>query len=248
MDQPPAPQQPFDYRSEGEHVTDPMQITALLKKVKDSRTLIQVTLPGQQATEYNSALLDIHPEQGYLLLDELTPAEGHQLLTAQSKLTATIRLRGVDMRFTSTVQEIGGQAGIAFYRVVFPQRLYYRQRRSNYRVKLGMGLLIPFNIARADGKPYEGRLDDISLGGLGAELKQHTPFDRGDLLPTCAIQLPSGDKIDCEIEVRYISKDEQHNKFHLGARFVKLDRTHKHTLQRFVAEAERELLRRKPKE
>lgn len=247
MDQPPAPQQSIDYRSEGEHVTDPMQIAALLKKVKDSRTLIQVTLPGR-ATEYNSALLDIQPEQGYLLLDELTPAEGHQLLTAQCELTATIRLRGVDMRFTGTVQEIGGQAGIAYYRVEFPQRLYYRQRRAAYRVRLGMGLLIPFNIAREDGKPYQGRLDDISLGGLGAELKQQTPFDPGDLLPGCAIQLPNGDKIDCEIEVRYISKDQQHKKFHLGARFVNLDRTHQHILQRFVAEAERELMRRKPKE
>ena len=247
MDQPPAPQQSHDYRSEGENVTDPMQIAALLKKVKDSRTLIQVTLPGQD-TEYNSALLDIHPEQGYLLLDELTPAEGHQSITTQSKLTATIRLRGVDMRFTGTVQEIGGQAGIAFYRVAFPQSLYYRQRRSFYRVKLGMGLLIPFNIARADGKPYEGRLDDISLGGIGAELKQLTPFNQGDLLPACAIQLPNGEKIECEIEVRYISKDEQHKRFHLGACFVNLDRTRKHTLQRFVAEAERELMRRKPKE
>jgi c-di-GMP-binding flagellar brake protein YcgR len=175
MDQPPA-QQPPDYRSEGEYITDPMQIAALLKKVKDSRTLIQVTLPGQ-ATEYNSALLNIHPDEGYLLLDELTPAQGHRLLTPQSTLTTTIRLRGVEMRFTSTILEIGGQAGIAFYRVVFPQRLFYRQRRSNYRVKLGMGLLIPFNIAREDGKPYEGRLDDISLGGLGAELKHLTPFD-----------------------------------------------------------------------
>jgi c-di-GMP-binding flagellar brake protein YcgR len=247
MDQPPASQQSFDYRSEGEHVTDPMQIAALLKKVKDSRTLIQVTLPGH-GTEYNSALLDIHPEQGYLLLDELTPTEGHQSVTVQSKLTVSIRLRGVDLRFTGTVQEIGGQAGIAFYLVDFPQSLYYRQRRSYYRVKLGMGLLIPFNIARVDGKPYEGRLDDISLGGIGAELKQLTPFHQGDLLPTCAIQLPSGEKIECEIEVRYLSKDEQHKRFHLGARFVKLDRTRKHILQRFVAEAERELIRRKPKE
>ena len=77
---------------------------------------------------------------------------------------------------------------------------------------------------------------------------QLTPFNQGDLLPACAIQLPNGEKIECEIEVRYISKDEQHKKFHLGACFVNLDRTRKHTLQRFVAEAERELMRRKPKE
>lgn len=247
MDQQPAARQPFDYHSEGETVTDTMQIAALLRKVKDSRTLIQVTLPGH-GTEYNSALLDLHPEQGYLLLDELTPAEGHLSIAAHGKLTISIRLRGVDLRFTGIVQEIGGQAGIAFYRVEFPQRLHYRQRRDYYRVKLGRGLLIPFNIARTDGKPYEGRLDDISLGGIGAELKQQTPFDRGDLLPTCEIQLPGGDKIDCEIEVRYISKDEQHKKFHLGARFVKLDRARQHTLQRFVADTERELLRRKAKE
>lgn len=247
MDQPTKSAQAFDYRSEGEHVTDPVQIAALLKKVKDSRTLLQITLPGH-AAEYNSALLDVHVEQGYLLLDELTPAAGHHLLAVQSKLTAVIRLRGVDMRFTGTVQEIGGQAGIAFYRIEFPQRLYYRQRRAAYRVRLGLGKLIAFNIAVADGQPYQGRLEDISQGGIGAELKQQTPFHRGDLLPGCAIQLPSGDKIDFEIEVRYISKDEQHKKFHLGARFVNLDPSRKHILQRFVAEAERELMRRKPKE
>ncbi len=247
MDKPLATPQSVDYRSEGEHITDPIQIAALLKKVKDSRTLVQVTLPGL-GREYNSALLDIHQDQGFLLLDELTPADGNQHLVAQRQLTAAIRLRGVDIRFTGTVQEVGGQAGIAFYRIDFPQRLHYRQRRSTYRVKLGMGLLIPFNIAREDGAPYEGRLDDISLGGIGAELKQTTPYHRGDLLPTCAIQLPGGDKIDCEVEVRYISKDEPHKKFHLGARFVNLDRALQHTLQRFVADAERELMRRKPKE
>ncbi len=244
MDPNPAPATQFDYHSEGEQVSDPAQIVALLRKVKDSRTLIQVTVPGR-AIEYNSALLDINQEQGFLILDELTPADGHQSLCEQRRLTAVIRLRGVDMRFTSKVQEIGGQAGIAFYRVELPTQLYYCQRRAFYRVKIGMGLTVPFSITQESSKTLEGRLDDISVTGIRAELKQQLLFDRGDLLPTCAIQLPNGEKVICEIEVRHISKDEPHKIFHLGARFVNLDRLRLNTLKRFVAEAERALLRRK---
>jgi c-di-GMP-binding flagellar brake protein YcgR len=247
MDPTQAPVKPFEYHSEGEQLTDPVQIGALLKKVKDSRTLIQVTVPGRSA-EYNSALLDINREQGYLLLDELTPPDGHQLLREQGRLTVVIRLRGVSMRFTSNVLEIGGQAGIAFYRVEFPRQLYYLQRRAYYRVKLGMGLLVPLSITYEVSQSLEGYLDDISVGGIGAELKQHLPFNRGDLLPACAIQLPSGEKVDCEMEVRFISQDDAQNKFHLGARFINLDRPRQSKLKRFVAETERELLRRKLKE
>jgi len=162
MDPTPTPSKPFEYQSEGEQVTDPVQIAALLKKVKDSRTVLQVTLPGR-TTEYNSALLDVNLEQGYLLLDELTPTEGHHLLSNGGQFTVGIRLRGVDMRFTSQVQEVSGQAGIAFYRANLPHSLYYCQRRSFYRVRIGLGLMIPFTIRRGDDKPLQGRLDDISL-------------------------------------------------------------------------------------
>ncbi len=109
MDQPSAPQQTYGYRGEGEHLTDSMRIAALLKKVKDSRTLIQATLPGR-TREYNSAPLDRHPKQGYPLPDEVTPAAGHQFITTDSRLTATIRLRGIDMSFTRRSQEISGQS------------------------------------------------------------------------------------------------------------------------------------------
>lgn len=244
MDPTSAPAKQFDYHSEGEEISDPVQIAALLKKVKDSRTLIQVTVPGR-ATEYNSALLDINQEQGFLLLDELTPPDGHKSLREQGRLTVVIRLRGVNMRFTSTVQEIGGQAGIAFYRIEFPPHLYYCQRRSFYRVKIGAGLIVPFSITCEPSKPLEGHLDDISVTGLRAELKQQLLFDKGALLPTCAIQLPSGEKVNCEVEVRHISQDETHRIFYLGARFINLDRPRLNTLKRFVAETERALLRRK---
>ena len=247
MDPTPPPAKPFDFRSEGEQLTDPIQIAALLKKVKDSRTLIQVTIAGQ-STEYNSALLDIDAEHGYLLLDELTPPEGHHRLSEVRRLTAVIRLRGIDLRFSTRLQQIGGQSGIAFYRVDFPQQLHYRQRRAYYRVKLGLGLMVPFSIAHAASKALEGQIDDISVGGIRAQLSQQVPFKLGDLVPGCTIQLPTGEKIDCEIEVRYISQDEQHRKSHLGARFVNLDRARQNTLKRFAAEAERELLRRKVKE
>jgi len=244
MDPTPAPEKQFDYQSEGEQVTDPLQIAALLKKVKDSCTLIQVNLPGQ-ATEYNSALLDINQKQGFLLLDELTPPDGHQSLREQGRLTAIIRLHGVDLRFTTKVQEIDGEAGIAFYRVEFPQQLRYYQRRSFYRVKIGTGLMVPFSITPQTNKHLDGRLDDISVTGIRAELKQQLFFGKGDLLPGCAIQLPNGEKVSCEIEVRHISQDDLHRIFYLGARFVNLDRSKLNTLKRFVAEAERALLRRK---
>lgn len=247
MDPTPPPAKPFDYRSEGEQVTDPIQIAALLKKVKDTRTLMQVTIAGQSA-EYNSALLQIDAEHGFLLLDELTPPEGHHRLSEVRRLTASIRLRGVDLRFTTRLQQVGGQAGIAFYRVDFPLQLHYRQRRAYYRVKLGLGLMVPFSITHSAAKAVEGQIDDISVGGIGAQINQQLTFNRGDLLPGCTLLLPTGEKIDCEVEVRYISHDEQHRKTHLGARFVNMDRARQNTLKRFTAEAERELLRRKVKE
>ncbi|HQU15115.1 MAG: flagellar brake protein [Gammaproteobacteria bacterium] len=226
-----------------ENVTDPTRIVALLRGLMDSHALLSVSIPGEQSL-YSSALLEVDPDLGHLLLDELNPRRGHERLLEARKLQVIGRLHGIEIRFPAAVQEIGGAAGIAYYQLAIPGLVRYRQRRTHYRVEVGASLVIPVQLALGPEQLLDGSLHDLSVSGVGAYLASGT-LQRGDTVPACVVQLPDAPPLRSALEVCYVRFDEARGKLRIGGRFLDLTRAQQKCLERFVAELERRLLQRR---
>ncbi|MEJ2687887.1 MAG: flagellar brake protein [Gammaproteobacteria bacterium] len=240
-------QRPSQYQSQSERITDPGQIVTLLRRASEARDLLTIVLPDSPKP-YNSAILKVDPEEGSLLLDELNPADGHRRLVEARQLRASCRIRGIELSFQATVSEVGGDAGIAFYRVALPPVLHYHQRRAHYRVQVGRGLAIPVYLTIESEGTLEGQLSDLSAGGLSMRLETSLPLTRGQRIEQCTIPLPKGEQFRAPLEIRFARPEENPKWLRAGARFLNLSRAQQSRIQRFVAQLERELIRKLPRQ
>ncbi len=238
-----------EYSPEIEKISHPPQIVNLLRRIQDTRTLLSVTVAGSNEL-YNSAIVEVDATLGYVLLDELTPTDGHVHLLHSRALHAHARLHGVDISFAGALQEAGERDGIAFYRLPIPALVSYRQRRANFRAHVGMGMPVPIVLGNRHMQELGGTLCDISIGGIGALLQagSATALRQGVMFDRCNIRLPRGSEISCRLEIRFISQDERRHALRIGGRYVDLDRNQEKIIEHFVAALERELLRKMPKD
>lgn len=226
-----------------ERVTDPARILGLLRGLKDGHALLSVAVGGDPAL-YTSAVLEVNPDHGYLLLDELNPRRGHQRLMETRSLQVRARLHGIELRFPCTIREIGGAAGIAYYYAPLPEQVRYRQRRTHFRVEIDAALIIPVHLARGSEEAVDGALHDLSVSGVGAYVSESN-LKRGDTFPSCVVRIPDAPLLRSALEVCFVHFDEARRKLRIGGRLLNLARPQSKTLERFVAELERKLLQRR---
>lgn len=236
-----------DYQSRGEKISDPAQIARLLKNIMENRGLLAITIPGVKHI-YNSAILEVPPERNYLLLDELNPTDGHAQLLGATDFHSFTRHRGVEIHFASRLLTVGQEPKGTFYRVAFPETLDYKQRRESYRVRIGIAQNISVTLENEEALPFKGRVFDLSAGGFGAFISQDAKLRAGQELPKCTIQLPGNKQIVSPVEIRYARPEEQTGELRIGARFLRLGRAERNTIEKFIVALERELIRKMPKD
>ncbi len=229
-----------------ELVNEPLRIQNLMKSMLEARSLVTISIPGR-AEVYNSALLDIDAARGELRFDELTPDEGHRHLLEARRFNAFARIKGVGLYFEAPLLEVGVEDNIAYYRIKLPERVFYGQKRSHYRVRVGLNTHAAVTLGNSSKHVAEGELRDLSVGGIGASFSASTPLKIGDIVPDCQIELPGGDTLHCSLEVRFAKHDTAHHELRLGARFIDLKPAEERMLRRCVSNLEREALRKQPR-
>ena len=230
---------------ENEFITLPAQIAGVLKRLQEAHVLLRITIPGEQQA-YLSAMLEVHPVEGYLLLDELTPPEGNAALRRARRLGISAQLQGVDISFTTDLIDTGSSAQIAYYRLAMPQGMRYQQRRTSFRARIGLARVIPVVLAREDGTTLEGQLFDISVGGIGTRYKPGKTGDiqQGGIWDECIIHLDGKQEIRSALEVCFIGEDSRSRQMRLGGKFLNLERPQLKIIENFVAALERDWLKK----
>lgn len=231
----------------GETIRDPQIIAGLLRRILEQRALLRVTVPGVRGS-FNSAILRMHPDQNLLVLDELNPRAGHQRLLEIRNLNAAAQVQGIETRFGGAVEEIGTDSGIAFYCLAFPTEVLYAQRRTSFRVRVAMTTPVAVVFERPGGNALRGRIVDLSEGGMGVEFTQHVSLHPGEILP-CQMRLPDGQQVGCKLEIRHSNcHGAEQNKVHVGGRFVELQPQRRKALARLVADLQRTMIRKQPRD
>ena len=236
-------------------ITHPAQIAGILKKVHKQRALLSISMPGT-GKHYNSAILEIKSEgaSGHLIIDELSPNDGHDLLLKVKKLNARLQLGGVKIHFTTTLESSGSDAGIAFYTLALPREMDYLQQRANHRIRPSLvnPLVITLNHALIDngGSAFHGETHDISAGGISIKLKSDslvTALKPTDIL-ACSFTLPDNNvEVTCTLEVRSLHATNQPGIIRIGTRFINLTSALQKLIQRYIISLEREQLKKMPR-
>ncbi len=226
-------------------LSHPGEIAKLLQKNVAARSSVSVSWAGTD-DNFNSAILEVEPDQRHLLLDELQPKTGHDLLTEGTVVAVHGQVSGIKFGFECPVVEIGGQSGIAFYRAALPTTIHYQQRRTDHRVDLGVSRHISVFLSEMDGRLLHGDVADLSRTGLRARVKVAVAasFTRGMHVPACTLRLPENITVSSEAEICHI--ESYGMTASIGARFIHLSKQNEREVERFMKKIEREHLRRRP--
>ncbi len=227
----------------------PEQITHILQGICNRRNLVTVRLPGCKEP-FTSALLKLDRRARMLILDELSPQEGHGLLLQHKELRIDTRHHGVEVGFKTILAGASQEGGIALYRVPIPRSLDYNQRRAHYRAEVGVVWPIPIILEGAEGQAFHGQILDISVGGIGAQFQDASETDLADgaRFDVCEIELRPGQSLRTGLEICFVSRAVVSRQLRIGGRFIDLSRADQQTIARFIASLERERLRTLPRE
>lgn len=235
-------------------ITNTAQIIGILKKIHKRRAMLNISIVGATSGSekyYSSAILEITSggTRGHIIIDELTPKEGHDLLLKAGKLKARLQLDGIKISFATTLESNGNDAGIAFYTLALPREMDYMEQRAHHRVRPSLTKPLIVRLANEDETVFHGEVYDLSAGGLSIKLKSDlliTTLKPTDIL-TCSFTPPSKEEVICKLEVRSIHATNQHNLIRIGVRFSNLPNTVQKLIQRYIITLEREHLKKMPR-
>ena len=228
--------------ADSEQITDPKKVSRLLERFTKRYTPLTVQIPGHEE-HYTSSIVKV--DEKHVLLDELLPSTGHQLLATERALQVTGKLDGIDIQFFTTLDRVADKDNLLTYYMKLPGLLEYRQRRLDYRARIPMTMKLPVSIENKGGKMVRGELHDLSYGGAGMIfLADNTIMETGRL-HECAIELPDGKWIYCTAELRFSKNIPSRKKQFIGVQFVGLLPVQSRLIGRCISELELEALRKR---
>lgn len=226
-------------------ISDKQQIYSILASVQKSRSPITIKFENSERY-YTSLILRTELEEGYIIIDEIAPEDGHQLALQKQPFSIRGSHGGVSLFFRpNVIAGSGTQSDIAFYKVKFPEEMIYQQRRGAYRAPVARALGIKATVSAPErNQTLTGRLYDLSISGcrinFEGELKPEPV--RGDRFSECHIELEDF-AINTPVTLKHASFVRDWNETTCGFQFEGLTKTTQRAIDRFVYFLQREARR-----
>jgi c-di-GMP-binding flagellar brake protein YcgR len=220
-------------------LTAPLEIVHLLQQAYKKHILLNASFHGQDE-RFSTTFLGIYEPHGFLVLDELTPAPGHELFLEQKEISLFGRLEGVELRFNCRLIEAREKNGIAFYKASIPEKVHHLQRRLDHRIPT-RGQKMSFHAFRGlgDRQLIRGYVSNLSRKGVGVVIEENVSLHPGEILPSCTIRLPEIGDVNFSLEVRYCSGSHAHRTTRLGGRYKSLDQVPQQKIRKTIGRLER---------
>ena len=221
------------------------EIVSLLNKINSKHSLLTIVLNTAEEC-FGSTILEINKEENYLVLDELYPIQGHELIKVGTEISLNAHHAGAFVNFTNTIEAIGSNDDAAYYKISIPGEIEYHQRRNTYRVTTSMSEPIPVNLVNEENVLVSAELRDISLGGVCLRLNDssHVTFKDGDHIPTCLIQVSKDRKILSSLNICHVEKINETGSLRIGAEFGSISKFDQRELEHLIATLDREIIKK----
>lgn len=181
-----------------------------LEILQKRHSFIEVKFPRLEQS-FQSMILELHPDDGFLVIDELYPAEGRQKLLEGDEAEITAQVPGIKLAFFSKllIREIA--EGLPVYRMELPEEIGSTVRRRAFRVYVEReaNLVIDLDTLNSNNNgdtSIEGHIVNLSSDGIKLSLRGNVAkqLEKNRVLENCLIRLPNGIDIDATIELRNI--------------------------------------------
>ena len=226
---------------EGQIIKSNEGIYRLMTRLQNKHTPLKLRFDSV-ADYYTSMVIAVNFKEGYILLDEVTPKWGDELMAKAIPFSFDSYHDGC--KISAVKMQAVGRAvkeGSPVYKILFPAELHFLQRRKFYRapvryslkIKTRLGIKVP-PVKRDENDEiipqnptweHEGLLQDLSAQGcqieVGGDLRETLPKNTEYL--SCHFIFPNSYLFDIGIAVRHISYDEKHDMSSLGCQFINMD-------------------------
>ncbi|NOQ16615.1 MAG: flagellar brake protein [Methyloprofundus sp.] len=227
-------------------VTEPAKILQILKAIESDSGFCTIELNNSDQI-YNSHIIDVQEHKKIIILDELIPNSGNQLLQQSKQLKLTTYLNNIHLSIALTDLTAGHAQGMGYYKASFPHRIYYPQRRKSPRINLTTHKMIFQGTSKRTNFSVGGTVIDISRHGIGIIVDNAIArIQRGDQLNRCVLTLPDHSKIHFDLVVRFSKPySNSRTKLIIGGHYseIKSNKEQKQ-LEQFFAFAERSEIRK----
>lgn len=217
-----------------------------LELLQQRHSFIEVKFP-RIAQSFQSMILELHAEEGYLLIDELYPPDGRQALLEGDAAEIGGRGSGITVSFYSRLLLREVLDGTPAYRMELPEDIGASYRRSSYRVYVEREPDLLIDMRDPEGTPLDASIVNLSADGIKISVHGDATklLERQHLWENCVIRLPSGIDLDCEIDIRnaYLMRTPTQHTL-AGGKLNLNAAQHRAKLDQFLAAVQRKQRRR----
>ncbi len=204
-----------------QEISNAYRINEVLSLILNNHATLEARVAGDSNC-YSTSILDLFPNQHRIALDELSSNEGHSNFLLSKELKLSCSLDGMVINFQTELKEKGEADGITFYRVLFPTKLSYLQRRQHPRVSVPGSADFQAHHEKNQQR-FNGYVHDISASGIAVFLDGIHTIKEGERLTQCTAQLPIIGSIVFDMEACYVFQDPMRNIIKVGGSFIDMD-------------------------
>jgi len=223
------------------------EIIKLLSDFQEQQIICNIN-PVQSKTKVarvTCQLLEIQEENNLLLI---SPFDINHNNLASNKISAfkvSSFYNHVFVAFILSDIKPDSSQNIQYFQAPIPKKIYYPQRREAIRVCTGHENISFIASEIASKTAIKGQVFDLSSSGVAVIISSlQQVLDKGYLLKSCQINLPTGDIIDFDLIVCFAkSYDKSADKFKLGGFFKNMSSRHQKKLDHYIATLERTAIR-----
>lgn len=176
-------------------LTTNADIYGILRKLALNKQVIHIQI-ADTFKKYQSQIIDVDIETLSFNLEHLTPEEGNRVITAGNRFHIEAQYQGANISFRVN-NRMSYQPEHKQYRVEFPSKVIYLQRRSCYRVETSANDIHVHLGTHLDDRVATGRLVDLSSAGFKArfELAQDKKLKLSRKYPLSRLRFPNGQSL-----------------------------------------------------
>ena len=226
-----------------------MEIAFILRAMIKSNALVTAYF-GSGREFVVTALLQVEPELGILVLDSGSNSQLNERLLRSQDLTIVSSQGGVRVQFDLPTVEATSFEGRLAFCTPFPDTLLKVQRREYYRVPTPILNPLKCQLTQPDGAAVETTIGDISVGGVSLiGQPAGVKLEPGELFENCRIVLPDVGTVNTGLLVRNsfpLTLKNGKTTRRTGCAFVGLPPSQEAMIQRYITKLDRDRRARLP--
>lgn len=180
-----------------------IEIKRVLDALVARHQLVTAEIPGSE-NPFTARILGADAKWGFIIVSAAADESANRGLLARASVTFFSRLGEWHIEFAAIGPGKVMHEGIPAIRLRYPDILSVQQRRQHDRHEASATVLLRC-VADAGGiMPFEARIRDISLGGIGAIFySADISIAPGTVLVGSLIEVPGLDPVAVDLEIRY---------------------------------------------